>query len=71
MKQYMVYFFVKANCTEFLAQRIVEAPNAKEACKVCKDWYHQKTGKNAFRPTTKLDESDIAFYGSRGRRLFF
>lgn len=71
MKQYVVYFYVKANCTEYLAQRNVEASNSKEACQILKSWYHGKTGKNAFRPATKVSKSDLDFYGSRDRRLFF
>lgn len=62
MKLYTVYFIIKENRTEYLADVVVEAPNAKESCKLCKDWYHKKTGRNAFRPTTSMSEDDRKWY---------
>ena len=55
MKTYVVYFFIKANRTEYLADVVIEAPTAKAACALCRDWYFKTTGKNAFRPTTKTE----------------
>lgn len=54
MKPYIVYFFIKENRTEYLADVVIEAASAKEACARCKEWYFKKTGKNAFRPTTSI-----------------
>jgi hypothetical protein len=34
----------------------VRAQNAKEACKVCKEQVLLQTGRNAFRPTTKVPD---------------
>lgn len=42
MKQYVVYFFIKANRMEYLADVVVEAPTAKAACKLCKEWYFNR-----------------------------
>ena len=66
MKQYTVYFYIKANRTEYLADVSLEAKTAADACKRCKEWYHAKTGKNAFRPTTKLTEESRKWYEDRG-----
>lgn len=66
MKQYVVYFFIKANRTEYLADVVIEAQNAKEACKLCKEWYYKKTGKNAFRPTIRMSDADQKWYEDRG-----
>ena len=54
MKPYIVYFFIKENRKEYLADVVIEAASAKEACARCKEWYFKKTGKNAFRPTTSI-----------------
>lgn len=37
MKQYTVYFFIKANRTEYLADVVIEAQTAKDAYKLCKE----------------------------------
>lgn len=66
MKEYVVYFYIKQNRAEYLADIVVEAKNAKDACKAAKEWYFNKTGKNAFRPTTKPDAEIIARYKERG-----
>lgn len=66
MKKYVVYFYIKENRTEYLADVSVCANTAKEACKLCKGWYYKKTGKNAFRPTTKVDEEFMKRYEERG-----
>lgn len=67
MKTYVVYFFIKANRMEYLADVVVEAPTAKAACKLCKEWYFNKTGKNAFRPTTSITDDARRWYEERGR----
>jgi hypothetical protein len=54
MKTYTIYFTMKQNSTAFIGVAQVEAATAKEACARCKAWYHAKTGRNAFRPTTTL-----------------
>ena len=71
MKTYVVYFFIKANRTEYLADVAVEAPTAKAACALCKDWYFKTTGKNAFRPTTKLSDEDRKWYEDHNRIKHF
>ena len=71
MKTYVVYFFIKANRTEYLADVAVEAPTAKAACALCKDWYFKTTGKNAFRPTTKLSDEDRRWYEDHNRIKHF
>lgn len=71
MKQYTVYFFIKANRTEYLADVVIEAQTAKDACKICKEWYFEKTGKNAFRPTTKMSDEDRKWYDARSNVRHF
>ena len=56
MKTYQVFYYIKANRTETLHYISVDANNSKEACKKCKELVFKKTGKNAFRPTTKVPE---------------
>ena len=56
MKPYIVYFFIKESRKEYLADVVIEAASAKEACARCKEWYFKKTGKNAFRPTTSISD---------------
>lgn len=53
MKNYEVFYWIKANSTETLHSLVVEAANSKEACSKCKAQVFAKTGRNAFRPTTK------------------
>lgn len=71
MKQYVVYFYIKANRTEYLADVVVEAPTEKAACALCKDWYFEATGKNAFRPTTSITDDAREWYEDRGRVRHF
>lgn len=71
MKTYTVWFVIKANRTEYLADVQVKARTAKDACKTVKVWYHDKTGKNAFRPTTKLLEGETDWYQKRGNLKHF
>lgn len=53
-KSYQVFYIVKRNHNEELNHIFIMANNAKEACKKCKEVVHEKTGKNAFRPTTNV-----------------
>lgn len=61
MKQYQVFYWLKMNNHEYLRHMFVTAPNAREACKVCKEEVKKQTGRNAFRPTTKAPtEAELA-----------
>lgn len=53
MKPYIVYFFIKENRKEYLADVVIEAASAKEACARCKEWYFKKTGKKRISPDYK------------------
>ena len=64
-------FLHQANRTEYLADVAVEAPTAKAACALCKDWYFKTTGKNAFRATTKLSDEDRKWYEDHNRIKHF
>lgn len=55
MKQYTVYYIIKANRREWLHKMEVEAANSREATKVCKERVYAKTEKNAFRPSTSIN----------------
>lgn len=67
MKPYIVYFFIKENRTEYLADVVIEATSAKEACARCKEWYFKKTGKNVFRPTTSISDETKKWYAEHDR----
>ena len=56
MKSYTVYYIVKANRQEYARSMVVTAGNARGACKRCKELVYEKTGRNAFRPSTKKPE---------------
>lgn len=56
-KSYQVFYYIKANGTETLHHIFVMANNSKEACKKAKEVVFEKTGRNAFRPTTKVPTS--------------
>ena len=56
-KSYQVFYYIKANRTETLHHMFVMANNSKEARKKCKEVVFEKTGRNAFRPTTKVPTS--------------
>lgn len=66
MKTYQVFYWIKKNRREYLEHMFVAATNAKEACKVCKQQVKEKTGRNAFRPTTNAP--DLSEY--RGNHNF-
>ena len=66
-KPYIVYFFIKENRKEYLADVVIEAASAKEACARCKEWYFKKTGKNAFRPTTSISDETQKWYAEHDR----
>mgnify|MGYP000575626059 CR=1 FL=1 len=68
MKTYTVYFYVKANRTEYMVDVEVQAQNAKLACALVKTWYKDLTGRNAFRPTTKYSPDVEAWYQKKGNR---
>lgn len=55
MKNYTVYYVIKANRAEWLHKMDVEAVNAKEAIRLCKMAVYEKSGKNAFRPSTNIE----------------
>lgn len=52
-KSYQVFYWIKRDRHEFLHHIFVNAENAREACRVAKAVVKEKTGRNAFRPTTK------------------
>jgi hypothetical protein len=56
MKNYQVFYWIKKNRHEYLCHMFVAAQNAKEACKICKEQVLLQTGRNAFRPTTKVPD---------------
>lgn len=56
MKNYVVWYWIKANRQEVLLNMLVSAENSKAACAKCKLLVKEKTGRNAFRPTTKKPE---------------
>lgn len=56
MKNYQVFYWIKKNSHEYLEHMFVSANNAKEACKICKEHVKEQTGRNAFRPTTKVPD---------------
>lgn len=55
MKTYTVYYIVKANRNEYLFSMDVQAANAKEAKSEAKRIEHERSGRNAFRPTLGMD----------------
>jgi len=60
-KMYQVFYWIKKDNHEFLHHIFVNAENAKDACKVAKQVVREKTGRNAFRPTTKApSEAELA-----------
>lgn len=56
MKTYQVFYWIKKNRHEYLEHMFIRASNAKEACRICKEQVIEKTGRNAFRPTTKAPD---------------
>ena len=59
MKNYQVFYWIKANKKEYLEHMFVTAKNSKEACKRCKELVKERTGRNAFRPTTKVPDPEL------------
>ena len=57
-KLYTVFYWIKKSNQEYLHSLDVEAGNAKEACKVCKEQVKAQTGRNDFRPTTKAPDPE-------------
>lgn len=54
-KFYQVFYIIKRNRHEEINHIFIMANNAKEACKQCKAVVFEKTGRNAFRPTTHIE----------------
>lgn len=52
-KEYQVFYVIKRGGREYLHHMFVMANNQREAIKQCKAVVFEKTGRNAFRPTTK------------------
>lgn len=52
-KEYQVFYVIKRNKKEYLYHIFVMASNQREAIQQCKAVVLEKTGRNAFRPTTK------------------
>ena len=52
-KSYQVFYVIKRNGKEELNHMSVMANNQREAIKQCKAVVFEKTGRNAFRATTK------------------
>ena len=55
-KTYQVFYWTKKYRHEYLEHVFVPANNAKDACRICKEQVREKTGRNAFRPTTKVPD---------------
>lgn len=55
MKNYTVYYVIKVNRAEWLHKMVVESVNAREAVRLCKTAVFEKSGKNAFRPSTSIE----------------
>lgn len=53
MKKYTIYYTIKMNSTAYEYALDVEAANAQEAKKKCKELVLKETGRNAFQPSTK------------------
>ncbi|MCB5775826.1 MULTISPECIES: hypothetical protein [Ruminococcus] len=52
-KSYQVFYVIKQNGREYPYHMSVMADNQREAIKQCKAVVFEKTGRNAFRATTK------------------
>lgn len=60
---YNVYYVIKMNGKEYLhVLENVKAANARVACGFCKQYVFERTGRNAFRPCTKVSEDDVNRY---------
>lgn len=55
-KDYQVFYVIKRGGREYLHHMFVMADNQREAIKQCKAVVFEKTGRNAFRPTTKAPD---------------
>ena len=71
MKTYVVYFFIKQTGQSIWPTSLSRLPRQKAACALCRDWYFKTTGKNAFRPTTKLSGEDRKWYEDHNRIKHF
>lgn len=55
-KSYQVFYWIKKNNHEYLNHMFVIAGGVKDACRSCKEQVKEQTGRNAFRPTTKVPD---------------
>ena len=55
-KTYQVFYWIKKNRHEYLEHLFITAPTAKAACRTCKELVKERTGRNAFRPSTKAPD---------------
>lgn len=55
-KQYQIFYVIKHNRKEEINHIFVMANNKKEAYQRCKVVVFEKTGRNAFRPTTNVED---------------
>lgn len=56
LKQYQIFYVIKHNRKEQINHIFVAANNKKEACRKCKEIVYGRTGRNAFRPITKVED---------------
>ena len=52
-KNYQVFYWIKKNKMEYLEHMFVRAHNKREAYTICKEVVKERTGRNAFRPSTE------------------
>lgn len=59
MRRYTVFYIIKANNMSYLRSEDVNANTARDACALCKAMVRTKTGRNAFRPTTRMSREEL------------
>lgn len=72
MKIYNVYYVIKMNGKDYLhVLENVKADNAKVAIRFCKEYVQRRTGRNAFRPCTKIDDYELEhrYHGEINKKL--
>ncbi len=57
-KKYQVFYWLKKENGEYLRHMFVSARSQKEAIKICRDEVYRRTGRHAFKVTTKPPVSD-------------
>lgn len=55
LKTYQIFYVIKRNKREEVNHMFIVSNSAKEACRKCKETVYEKYGRNAFRPTTKIE----------------